>query len=130
MAPKQDSHAERINVMESQIGGLTIAFEEMHKTADAREQRAVEAEKQAEERECRAEERPQKVMAAKEKPPDAKPESNPSLAKSGSNIGSSDDMQSSSTEGSNSGGTQVGYSQRGSLFASRASFTQDHGETL
>ena len=101
MAPKQDSNTERINVMESQIGDLTTAFEEMSKTAEAREQRAIEAERRAEERERRAEEHHQQMMATKEKPPDAKPESNPSSEKSGSKIVSSDETQRSSTEGSN-----------------------------
>lgn len=101
MAPKQDSNTERVNVMESQIGDLTTGFEEMSKTAEAREQRAIEAERRAEERERRAEERHQQMMATKEKPPDAKPESNPSSENSGSKIVSSDETQRSSTEGSN-----------------------------
>lgn len=101
MAPKEDSHAERINVMESQIGGLTVAFEEMRKAAEAREQRAFEAEKRAEERERHAEERHQQSMAVKEKPPDAKSELNPSSEKLGSKTLTTKETQRSTTDGSN-----------------------------
>lgn len=58
MAPKPDPQTDRINTLETRVGGLASAFEEMRRTADAREQRAVEAEQRAEERERRAEETP------------------------------------------------------------------------